>query len=126
VDDSLDLPSPPDDVVNDDHLLSSWAATVTGERLEALRTEGLQGRELKDAGDALGHRILMSLLARYRADDAVLVMPRDRAQDVKLLVDRLKAAGRCRAPAVDVPEPRHRHFGPKWVRNSQLSHVCRP
>lgn len=30
-------------------------------------------------------------------DDAVLVMPRDRAQDVKLLVDRLKSAGRKEA-----------------------------
>jgi 3'(2'), 5'-bisphosphate nucleotidase len=58
--------------VADDHLLSAWAATVTGERLEDLRGQGLEGRELKDAGDALGHRILMQLLALYRPDDAVL------------------------------------------------------
>ena len=66
------LPTPGSDIVGDDHRLSAWAATVTGERLEALRTQGLEGRELKDAGDALGHRILMQLLATYRPDDAVL------------------------------------------------------
>ncbi|MDQ3480169.1 MAG: 3'(2'),5'-bisphosphate nucleotidase CysQ, partial [Actinomycetota bacterium] len=70
--DELGLPTPGSDIVGDDHRLSAWAATVTGERLEALRTEGLEGRELKDAGDALGHRILMQLLATYRPDDAVL------------------------------------------------------
>jgi 3'(2'), 5'-bisphosphate nucleotidase len=68
----LALPTAPDEVVADDHLLSAWAATVTGERLEDLRRQGLEGRELKDAGDALGHRILMELLALYRPDDAVL------------------------------------------------------
>ncbi|MBA2573577.1 MAG: 3'(2'),5'-bisphosphate nucleotidase CysQ [Nocardioidaceae bacterium] len=72
VTDELGLPTPGSDIVGDDHRLSAWAATVTGERLEALRTEGLEGRELKDAGDALGHRILMQLLATYRPDDAVL------------------------------------------------------
>jgi len=69
---SVDLPRAPGDVTADDHLLSAWAATVAGERLERLRTEGLSGKELKDAGDALGHRILMTLLATYRPDDAVL------------------------------------------------------
>ena len=54
--DTLDLPTPSDDVVADDHRLSAWAATVAGERLERLRTEGLEGKELKDAGDQLGHR----------------------------------------------------------------------
>jgi 3'(2'), 5'-bisphosphate nucleotidase len=68
----LDLPTPTDDVVADDHLLSAWAATVTGERLEDMRAEGLRGRELKDAGDALGHRILMRLLTTYRPHDAIL------------------------------------------------------
>ncbi len=68
----LDLPDAPDEVVHDDHLLSAWAATVAGERLEGLRGEGLEGRQLKDAGDALGHRILMQLLSSYRPDDAVL------------------------------------------------------
>ena len=70
--DTLDLPTPPDDVVADDHLLSAWAATVAGERLEQLRGEGLEGKALKDAGDALGHQVLMQLLTTYRPDDAVL------------------------------------------------------
>lgn len=70
--DALELPAAPDDVVADDHLLSAWAATIAGERLEALRGEGLEGKELKDAGDQLGHSILMQLLATYRRDDAVL------------------------------------------------------
>jgi 3'(2'), 5'-bisphosphate nucleotidase len=72
VTDSLDLPTAPDDVVADDHRLSAWLATVAGVRLEGLRTEGLEGKELKDAGDQLGHSILMQLLATYRPDDAVL------------------------------------------------------
>ena len=67
-----DLPTAPDDVVDDDHKLSAWTATVAGERLEQLRTQGLEGRALKDAGDQLGHTILMQLLATYRPDDAVL------------------------------------------------------
>ena len=60
------------DVLADDHQLAAWAATVAGERLEALRGEGLEGKDLKDAGDQLGHAILMQLLATYRPDDAVL------------------------------------------------------
>ncbi len=66
------LPEPTTPVRDDDHRLAAWAATVTGERLERLRAQGLEGRELKDAGDALGHRILMQLLATHRQDDAVL------------------------------------------------------
>jgi 3'(2'), 5'-bisphosphate nucleotidase len=66
------LPEAPDQVVRDDHQLAAWAATVAGRRLEDLRGQGLEGRALKDAGDALGHAILMQLLARYRPDDAVL------------------------------------------------------
>jgi 3'(2'), 5'-bisphosphate nucleotidase len=72
VTETLDLPSAPDDVASDDHQLAAWAATTAGVRLEELRTQGLEGRELKDAGDQLGHAILMQLLATYRPDDAVL------------------------------------------------------
>ncbi len=72
VTETLDLPTPPDDVAADDHALSAWAATVAGERLEQLRGEGLEGTALKDAGDDLGHRILMQLLTTYRPDDAIL------------------------------------------------------
>lgn len=68
----LALPEPPQDALADDHRLAAWAATVAGERLEGLRGEGLTGSSLKDAGDALGHSILMQLLAAYRPDDAVL------------------------------------------------------
>ena len=70
--DALDLPSPSSETVADDHLLAAWAATVAGARLEDLRSQGLEGRSLKDAGDALGHTILMQLLGQYRPDDAVL------------------------------------------------------
>ena len=69
---AAELPTPSSEVVADDHLLAAWSATVAGERLEQLRGEGLQGRDLKDAGDQLGHTILMDLLATYRPDDAVL------------------------------------------------------
>ena len=37
-----------------------------------MRGSGSTGHELANAGDQLGHRILMSLLATYRPDDAVL------------------------------------------------------
>ncbi len=70
--DSLDLPDAPAEVAADDHQLAAWAAMVTGERLQSLRSQGLEGRELKDAGDALGHQILTQLLATYRPGDAVL------------------------------------------------------
>jgi 3'(2'), 5'-bisphosphate nucleotidase len=72
VTETADLPDAPDDVVADDHLLAAWAATLAGERLERLRSSGREGKDLKDAGDALGHKILMHLLTTYRPDDAVL------------------------------------------------------
>jgi 3'(2'), 5'-bisphosphate nucleotidase len=56
----------------DDHVLATWLATVAGERLLQVRAEGLEGRELKDAGDRAAHELLMSLLAEHRPDDAVL------------------------------------------------------
>jgi 3'(2'), 5'-bisphosphate nucleotidase len=68
----LDLPVPSADVLADDHRLAAWAATVAGERLEELRGGGLEGTALKDAGDELGHAILVTLLATCRPDDAVL------------------------------------------------------
>ena len=72
-----DLPSAPADVASDDHRFAAWAATVTGQRLQSLREKArdstpLEGRALKDAGDALGHDILLQLLAMYRPDDAIL------------------------------------------------------
>src|SRR3954469_10629471 len=67
-----DLPRPPTDVGSDDHALASWLATVAGERLLEVRGEGLEGRELKDAGDLAAHELLMRLLAEHRPADAVL------------------------------------------------------
>jgi 3'(2'), 5'-bisphosphate nucleotidase len=64
-------PSAPDGVA-DDHRFAAWAATLAGERLLALRGEGLAGRELKDAGDLTSHELLTRLLAEHRPGDAVL------------------------------------------------------
>jgi 3'(2'), 5'-bisphosphate nucleotidase len=67
-----ETPTPPAGADTDDHLLACWAATVAGERLTELRGEGLEGRELKDAGDRAAHELLMRLLAEHRPADAVL------------------------------------------------------
>ena len=56
----------------DDHALAAWLATTAGERLLAVRAEGLEGRALKDEGDRVSHELLMELLATHRPDDAVL------------------------------------------------------
>ena len=67
-----DLPVPPPGVVDDDHRLAAWLATVAGVRLEEVRRSGAEGRELKDAGDRAAHELLMSLLDLHRPDDSVL------------------------------------------------------
>lgn len=56
----------------DDHEFAAWLATATGELLLEVRDRGLQGRELKDAGDLAAHEFLMEALATHRPDDAVL------------------------------------------------------
>jgi 3'(2'), 5'-bisphosphate nucleotidase len=56
----------------DDHEVAAWAATAAGELLLQVREQGLEGRELKDAGDQAAHELLMELLGRARPDDAVL------------------------------------------------------
>jgi 3'(2'), 5'-bisphosphate nucleotidase len=56
----------------DDHALAAWLATTAGTRLLAVREEGLEGRELKDAGDRAAHELLMDLIAQARPDDSVL------------------------------------------------------
>ena len=56
----------------DDHLFAAWLADAAGERLLEVRGEGLQGRELKDAGDTAAHALLVELLAEHRPGDAVL------------------------------------------------------
>ncbi|CAI9398823.1 3'(2'),5'-bisphosphate nucleotidase CysQ [Nocardioides sp. T2.26MG-1] len=69
---SFDPGTPPAAAATDDHVLAAWLATVAGERLLEVRTEGLEGRELKDAGDRAAHELLMGLLAEHRPGDAVL------------------------------------------------------
>jgi 3'(2'), 5'-bisphosphate nucleotidase len=56
----------------DDHQLAAWLATTAGEELLRVRSSGIEGRELKAAGDLRSHELLMQLLARHRPDDAVL------------------------------------------------------
>lgn len=56
----------------DDHLFAAWLAEAAGERLLEVRATGLEGRELKDAGDLAAHELLTSLLSTYRPQDAVL------------------------------------------------------
>ena len=67
-----ETPHPPDEVLADDHRFAAWAATVAGQLLTDVRSQGLAGRELKDAGDRASHELLMELLARHRPGDAVL------------------------------------------------------
>ena len=57
---------------SDDHSVAAWTATRAGELLVRIRGEGLQGKELKDAGDLAAHELLMRLLHELRPDDAVL------------------------------------------------------
>jgi len=76
----------------DDHVLAEWLATVAGERLLEVRAEGLEGRELKNAGDQAAHELLMALLATHRPDDVVLseeglYSPDDKA--LRLSADRV-------------------------------------
>jgi 3'(2'), 5'-bisphosphate nucleotidase len=56
----------------DDHSFAAWAADQAGQLLLKVRGEGLEGKELKDAGDLASHELLMELLATHRPDDAVL------------------------------------------------------
>ena len=67
-----DVPTLPAEAATDDHVFATWLATVAGERLLEVRGEGLEGRELKDAGDAAAQALIADLLATHRPDDAVL------------------------------------------------------
>jgi 3'(2'), 5'-bisphosphate nucleotidase len=67
-----ELTPAPAEAATDDHVLATWLATVAGERLLEVRGEGLEGKELKDAGDRAAHELLMQLLAEHRPEDAVL------------------------------------------------------
>jgi 3'(2'), 5'-bisphosphate nucleotidase len=67
---TFDPGTPPADA--DDHVLAGWLAKAAGRRLLEVRAEGLEGRELKDAGDLAAHELLLALLGEHRPDDAVL------------------------------------------------------
>jgi 3'(2'), 5'-bisphosphate nucleotidase len=62
----------PAEAATDDHAFAAWAATVAGDLLLQVRGQGLQGQELKDAGDLASHELLMKLIAEHRPDDAIL------------------------------------------------------
>ncbi|WP_134741373.1 3'(2'),5'-bisphosphate nucleotidase CysQ [Nocardioides sp. 503] len=64
--------TPPEAAATDDHVLATWLAEEAGRRLLEVRAEGLEGKELKDAGDAAAHELLVALLAEHRPDDSVL------------------------------------------------------
>lgn len=55
-----------------DHEFAAWAATEAGRLLTEVRTRGLIGKELKDAGDMASHEFLMALIAEHRPNDAIL------------------------------------------------------
>ncbi|MCU1588449.1 MAG: putative inositol monophosphatase [Frankiales bacterium] len=59
-------------MVSPDEQIAYDLATSAGELLLELRTTGLTGRELKDAGDSQAHVHLMAELARSAPDDGVL------------------------------------------------------
>lgn len=56
----------------DDHAFAVWAAEEAGKVLLRVREEGLEGKALKDAGDAAAQEVLAAVLAEYRPQDAVL------------------------------------------------------
>jgi 3'(2'), 5'-bisphosphate nucleotidase len=63
---------PPAEALANDHLFAAWTATAAGTLLLQVRESGLEGKELKDAGDLASHELLMKLFAQHRPDDAVL------------------------------------------------------
>ncbi len=64
--------TPPVDVLENDHLFAAWAATEAGRLLLQVRESGLEGKELKDAGDLASHELLMRIFAEHKPEDAVL------------------------------------------------------
>ena len=56
----------------DDHQFAVFAAEAAGTRLLEVRGQGLEGRALKDAGDAAAQELLAGLLAEHRPGDHVL------------------------------------------------------
>jgi 3'(2'), 5'-bisphosphate nucleotidase len=87
---SFDPGSPPAAAATDDHVLATWLAETAGHLLLEVRGQGLEGKELKDAGDLAAHELLMSLLAEHRPGDAVL--SEERADEGASRTDRLSAS----------------------------------
>src|SRR5699024_6833718 len=58
--------------MTNDHELAVWLAEQAGAELLKIRTQGLTGKDLKNAGDQASHDLLMRLLAEQRPADAVL------------------------------------------------------
>ena len=80
-------PLPPT-AATDDHALAAWLATVAGDLLLEVRQQGLEGSELKDAGDRAAHELLMALLTEHRPGDAVL-SEEGKDDKVRLTSDRV-------------------------------------
>jgi 3'(2'), 5'-bisphosphate nucleotidase len=72
----------------DDHTMAAWAATEAGHLLLEVRRQGLEGRQLKDAGDQAAHQLLMRLLGEHRPADAVL-SEEGKDDKVRLEADRV-------------------------------------
>ncbi|MEO5709827.1 MAG: 3'(2'),5'-bisphosphate nucleotidase CysQ [Nocardioidaceae bacterium] len=70
--DASSLPVPPAAAATDDHAFAAWAATVAGDLLTEVRRQGLEGNELKDAGDLAAHDLLMAICAEHRPGDSVM------------------------------------------------------
>lgn len=80
--------TPPAAASTDDHVLATWLAEEAGRKLLEVRGQGLEGKELKDAGDAAAHELLMALLKEHRPDDAVL-SEEGKDDKVRLSADRV-------------------------------------
>jgi 3'(2'), 5'-bisphosphate nucleotidase len=80
--------TPPASAATDDHALAAWLADEAGRRLLEVRGQGLEGRELKDAGDRAAHELLMALVGEHRPGDAVL-SEEGKDDKVRLQADRV-------------------------------------
>ena len=77
-------------VTGDDHALAAAVAEGAGAALLALRADfDGEPKALKDAGDRLGHEIIVATLARYRPDDACLSEEGRHDDPVRLAADRV-------------------------------------
>src|SRR5580693_10577497 len=72
----------------DDHRLAHDLAAQAGELLLALRADGGDPRELRDAGDRRSHEFLASQLSQLRPGDAVL-SEEGRDDPARLAADRV-------------------------------------